>query len=167
MMSRSTSLLRKAPISLRPAVSVRFYATPNQPIQPNSGLANGPATPPSSGPGGPAGSAGSTTNTSPALMYGGGAIALVGLGYYFFGGGSLNSRASAPVQHAEAAMHQGEGYVKGFAGQAEGTSQGLVNKASGKASELSGKAKGQYEELAGKAKGSYEEAKGEVKKAMK
>ncbi|KAK6907411.1 hypothetical protein L486_05329 [Kwoniella mangroviensis CBS 10435] len=134
MLYRTALAARRSPISLKPIVAARLYATgPN------------PTTPPSSGPGGPAGSAGTDTQSNNTLLYGGGAVALIGLGYYFFGGGSTNARASQSLKSAEAPLKQAELYSKGAADRAEV-----------KAGELTGKTKGQFEE-----------AKGEVKKAFK
>lgn len=55
--------------------------------------------------------------TSDTLLYASGAVALAGLGYYFFSGTSAEAKA------------------KGYAKQAEGQARGMANEAEGKVSD--------------------------------
>lgn len=58
------------------------------------------------------------------LLFAGGAVALAGLGYYFYSNSST----------AQSKVHQAEGKAKGLLDQAEGKTKGLINQAEGKVS---------------------------------
>ncbi|WVQ64970.1 uncharacterized protein L199_003140 [Kwoniella botswanensis] len=147
MMYRTVLAGRRAPVSLKPIVSARLYATDPHPTSPppTPRPKPDPTSPPSSGPGGPSGSGGMDTPSGNGLLYVGAGVTLIGAVYFLFGGSSTEAVASRQVRSHDAPLKQAELYTKG-----------TVDRVEGKAAELTGKAKGQYEE-----------AKGEVKKVFK